>query len=294
MTGTVLLLNILLSAIADCAFTMAVGLMLAAFLTPRSDTTLRRWLISIAIIMLFAQSLRPWFLAASMSGSSSFAENFALIPSILSTTHQGALWKLTNFAILALFIAIGAMRHSRRNAIYAAAICLSIIAFAKAASGHAADDGDFTRLEIIQWLHILATAVWAGGIIVTGFIVLPALTRISTAAETIWQYLQRISAIATYAVIAVIASGIYTADRELAGSLSNLWTSTWGKILIAKVLIVLVAFALGALNRFLCLAKGVSSERIKLSSRMLQIEALAMLVVLTLSGWLGNTSPVMQ
>ena len=34
---------------------------------------------------------------------------------------------------------------------------------------------------------------------------------------------------------------------------------TWGKILTAKVLIVFVALALGASNRFLCLAKGIST-----------------------------------
>ncbi len=39
MTGSVLLLNILLSAISDCAYTMAVGLTLAAYFTTRSDKT---------------------------------------------------------------------------------------------------------------------------------------------------------------------------------------------------------------------------------------------------------------
>lgn len=301
MTGSVLLLNILLSALSDCAYTMAVGLLLAAYLTTRSENTptpsatpLRRWLLSIAILMLIAQSLRPWFLAASMSGSSSFAENFTLIPSILSSTHQGMLWKLNIAAILALIVAIGWMRRRRHPSLYfAAAISLCIIAFAKAASSHAADNGDFTLLESLQWLHILATAIWAGTIIVTGLIALPALTCINQPDQTIWHYLQRISTVATYAVIAVFASGIYTADRELAGPLSGLWITTWGKILTAKVIVVLVALALGALNRFLCLAKDASTERIKLASRLLQLEALAMLIVLSLSGWLGNTSPTM-
>ena len=310
MTGSVLLLNILLSAISDCAYTMAVGLTLAAYFTTRSDKTpipsptpLRRWLLSTVIIMLIAQSLRPWFLAASMSGSSSFAENLALIPSILSSTHQGELWKLNIIAIVALLVAIGWMRHRRHYSIYTAAlICLCIIAFVKAASSHAGDDGDFTRLETLQWLHILATAIWAGTIIVTGLITLPAQTRSGPRRSdpdnhVIWQHLLRISTIATYAVIVVLASGIYTADRELAAPLSNiwsaLWSSTWGKILIAKVIVVLFALALGAMNRFICLTKDMSSQRITLSSRLLSIEAVAMLVVLFLSGWLGNTSPTM-
>jgi putative copper resistance protein D len=300
MTGTVLLLNILLSAISDCAYTLAVGLTLAAYFTSQSDklVKLRKWLLSTAAIMLIAQSLRPWFLAASMSGSSRFDENLTLIPSILSSTHQGELWKLNIIAIVALFVAIGWMRRRTHNTIYlAASICLCIIAFIKAASGHAADNGDFTRLETLQWLHILATAVWAGTIIVTGLISLPTLTRSDPDNHAIWQHLQRISTTATYAIIVVLASGIYTADRELAAPLStlwsSLWTSTWGKILIAKVIVVLFALALGAMNRFICLTKDMSSQRITLSSRLLSIEAGAMLVVLSLSGWLGNTSPTM-
>ncbi len=296
MTGSVLLLNILLSAISDCAYTLAVGLTLAACLTsqPGQLTTLRRWLLSTAAIMLIAQSLRPWFLAASMSGSSSFTENLALIPSILSSTHQGELWKVNIIAIVALLVAVGWMRRRTHNAIYLAAlICLSIIAFIKAASSHAADNGDFTRLETLQWLHILATAIWAGTIIITGLISLPALTRSNPDNQFIWQHLQRISTIATYAVLVVLASGIYTADRELAAPLSTLWSSTWGKILIAKVIVVLFALALGAMNRFICLTKDMSSQRITLSSRLLSIEAVTMLVVLSLSGWLGNTSPTM-
>ena len=305
MTGSILLLNILLSAISDCAYTMAVGLTLAAYFTTPSDKTsapsptpLRRWLLSTVIIMLIAQSLRPWFLAASMSGSSRFAENFALIPSILSSTHQGELWKLNIIAIVALLAAVGWRRRRKHYSIYTAAlICLCIIAFVKAASSHAADNGDFTRLETLQWLHILATAVWAGTIIVTGLISLPTLTRSDPDNHAIWQHLQRISTTATYAVIVVLVSGIYTADRELAAPLSGVWSSlsssTWGKILIAKVIVVLFALALGAMNRFICLTKDMSSQRITLSSRLLSIEAGAMLVVLSLSGWLGNTSPTM-
>ena len=305
MTGSILLLNILLSAISDCAYTLAVGLTLAAYLPPQPDklTSLRKWLLSTVAIMLIAQLLRPWFLAASMSGSSSVADNLALIPSILSSTHQGMLGKLNIIAIVALLAAVGWRRHRRHSSIYTAAlICLCIIAFVKAASSHAADGGDFTLLETLQWLHILATAIWAGTIIVTGLISLPALTRSGPARldpdyEIIWQHLLRISTTATYAVIVVLASGVYTADCELAAPLSNiwptLWTSTWGKILIAKVIVVLFALALGAMNRFICLTKEMSSQRITLSSRLLSIEAVAMLVVLSLSGWLGNTSPTM-
>jgi copper resistance protein D len=300
MTGSILAFSILLSAISDCAYAFAVGLMLAAYWTNNPwmnaalhAPTVQKWLTRIGIVMLIAQSLRPWLLAASMSGSSSFHDNLVLIPSILSSTHQGVLWKLNMGAILAFLVLVGGMRRRKHYSIYlAASICLCIVAFVKAASSHAADDGDFTRLEWLQWLHIVATAIWAGGIIIAGLMTLPVLTRTATN-EITWQYLQRVSTVATYAVILVLASGIYTADREISGPILSLWTSTWGKILTVKVIVVIFALTLGALNRYVCLAKDMPQKKIELSARLLRFEAIAMLVVLFLSGWLANTAPAM-
>ena len=127
---------------------------------------------------------------------------------------------------------------------------------------------------------------------VSGLIVVPALTR-AAANETMRQYVQCLSKVATYAVIMVLGSGIYSADREMAGPITGLWDSNWGKILIAKVAIVLFALLLGAFNRFICLGTEVTEEKITLSRRLLWIEAVAILAVFCLSGWLGNTAPEM-
>lgn len=295
------MLSILLSGISDCAYALAAGMLLAAYWLDGTEMDLSRpafsaatavrWLIGLGVAMTIAQSMRPWFLAASMSGTSRFRENLDLVPSILSSTHQGLLWKLDMSAMLALIAVIAWMLRRRTRTTYvAAAICLSIVAFVKAASSHAADNGDFTRLEMVQWVHILATAIWGGGVIVSGLIVLPRLTG-AAASERIRPYVQRLSKVATYAVIMIFGSGIYSADRELAGPITNLWSSNWGKILIAKVTVVLIAVILGACNRFMCLGTDVTEEKIALSRRLLWIEAVAILAVFCLSGWLGNTAP---
>lgn len=304
MTGSILLFSVLLSAISDCAYALAVGVMLAGCWLDGEETLparsvfsrahSRNWLIVLGMVIAILQTMRLWFLAASMSGVDLFTENLALVPSVLSSTHQGLLWKVNMGGILAFLASSAAIgRRNNRAMRFAGFVCLCVIGFVKAASGHAADNGDFTRQEMLQWLHILSTAAWAGAIIVSGLVVLPALVRTS-ASETVWRYLNKLSKAATYAVLAVFVSGIYTTDRELNGMFSGLLTSMWGKILIGKVVIVLCAVALGTVNRFLCLRGDASTEKIALSRRLLRVEAIAILIVLCLSGWLGNTAPAME
>ena len=231
MTGSILIFSVLLSAISDCAYALAVGVMLASswldagkMLPARSVFSrahARKWLIVLGILMAVVQTMRLWFLAAGMSGANLFRENLALIPSVLSSTHQGLLWKVNMAAVLAFLASSAAIgRRNNRVTHLLGLICLCAIAFTKAASGHAADNGDFTRQEMLQWVHIFSTAAWAGGVIVSGLIVLPPLVR-TAASEMVWQYLRRLSKVATYAVLAVFVSGLYAADRELSGMFSG-------------------------------------------------------------------------
>jgi putative copper resistance protein D len=304
MTGSVLVFSVLLAAISDCAYVLAVGVMLASYWLDRvemlpvqsvfSAAYAGKWFFGLGTVIALAQIVRLWFLAASMSGAALFRQNLALVPSIISSTHQGLLWKVEMGAVLAFLASSAAIVLRRSRAMqFIGVVSLCVIGFVKAASGHAADNGDFTRQEMLQWMHILSTAAWAGGVIVSGLMVVPTLVR-TAASEMVWQYLQTVSKVATYAVLAVFISGIYTADRELNGMFSDLLTSAWGRILIGKVVIVLFALVLGAANRFLCLRGDMSIEKITLSDRLLKVEAIAILVVLCLSGWLGNTAPAME
>ncbi|QHN04513.1 hypothetical protein FTO74_14940 [Granulicella sp. WH15] len=308
MNGPILFLSILLSTLTDATFALMVGLLLAdhwlavpAFLSVQhtfSERSARRLMLALIFLLILAHLARPWFLASSMSGSSSFRDNIALIPSILSSTHQGKLWYINSCAIVLLLLATlarpslrGSIRWRSRSII--TILALALIAAVKAASGHAADDGDFTLMESVQVLHILATAVWSGSILVSGFFVLPLLVR-RVRPDAIWSYGEQLSRFATYAVITVLLSGVYTSDRELNGPLAGLWTTLWGKVLLAKIAVVLIAFAFGGASRFTCLAKDASAPRLQLLARLLLSEAVAMAVILCLSGWLGNTSPAMS
>jgi putative copper resistance protein D len=299
----------MLTILSDTAFAVIVGTFLAgrwldapgfapdhpAFAAHSFPVRARRRLMLLCTaVFTLVHVIHPWFLAASMSGSNNFASDLSLVPTILSSTHQGTLWYINSVAIAVLLVGtLSITSTSKRAATWAAVVSLLALAFTKAASGHAADDGDFTLAEFSQFLHILSTSVWSGCVLVSGLVVLPRLHRNTTAA-TLWSFGGRLSTTVTWALAALLVSGIYTSDRELNNTLSELWTSSWGKILIVKIAFVLIAILLGAMGRFLCLGRPAEGERAALMVRLLFTEAAVMICILCLSGLLGNTAPAMS
>ena len=54
----------------------------------------------------------------------------------------------------------------------------TLIAMMRSASGHAADWGDLTFSELIDWLHLMASTLWGGGLLTLCIVVLPAALKL--------------------------------------------------------------------------------------------------------------------
>lgn len=235
--------------------------------------------------------VRPWFVASSMGGSTAFFETLALTPAVLSGTRQGGLWFASSAAIVALTM-VGLRKKQTGilgSCVAVAALC--VFAATKAASSHAADEGDFTLLEFSQVVHLIATAIWAGAVLVAGIVVIPSFVA-SAEIDALWKFGGLLSRTVTVAVLLLGVSGIYTTDRELSPSLSALWTSTWGRILLLKIACVGAALMLGALCRFKCLRLEADSARAMKLAKWQRTEAAVMVVVLSISGVLASTNRV--
>ena len=300
MSGSLLFLSALVSAVSDGAYALVAGLLLASIWLAQQEGdrlhdgvqwTLRRLLMVSIGAVAVCDLLRPFVLAASMSGSLELGDLLPTIPQVLLQTHQGTIWFISTGAVVLLFASssiLGQRRRGLRNICVAS--CLVVLAFCKAASGHAADNGDFTLGEILQMLHVLATAVWAGGVAVSAFVVIPRIVK-SEATEVNVRYATRLSNAATVAVIVLAISGVYTAAREANDSISALWTSAWGQVLGVKIAFVTAALAMGAFNRFVCLRAPVAPVKLATMARVLISEATALTIAVLLSGLLGSLSP---
>jgi len=87
-------------------------------------------------------------------------------------------------------------------------------------------------------------------------------------------------------------SGLYNSYRGLGGAVAPLVQSQWGILLDLKLTLVCIAIAMGAANRqTLRRNRSLSSTQTFRMARILRAEAVVMLLILLVSGWLANSAP---
>jgi len=106
-------------------------------------------------------------------------------------------------------------------------------------------------------LHILAAAVWIGGMIFLGVVLIPILRDRSLAGQAtqlIHRTGIRFRNLGWASLLILIASGVvnltrWGVDFDRATS-AELWTSPWGRILALKLALVTAALAMSAVHDF--------------------------------------------
>lgn len=231
-----------------------------------------------------------------MSGSP-FSEAGPVVSAVITQSHFGIAWSV-GFAGVVL-ACLGGTRGSRAAWWLAAAGMLVYVA-GKAAASHAADTGDFTLREAVHVLHLGATALWAGSVIVAA----PLLCRwndpVSATPVRRVAFCTQLSHLATIALGVVIVTGIYNATQNTAHLTAPLLSVLYGRVLTLKLIFVTLAVLLGGYNRMIHLrrlhttaADGGTAYRDAQRGfdRLLAAEAVAMVTVLAVAGVLGHTSP---
>ncbi len=111
-------------------------------------------------------------------------------------------------------------------------------------AGHALDPGR-SWLEVpVDVLHVAAAAAWVGGLF--GLVVV--VPREGAEPEIVERAVRRFSTLALGAVVAVGITGVVRALAELS-AFSQLWTTGYGRAILAKTAIFAVLLGLGAVSR---------------------------------------------
>jgi copper transport protein len=115
-------------------------------------------------------------------------------------------------------------------------------------AGHALDAGRSWIEVPIDFLHVLAAAVWIGGLFALGLVV----PRAGAPAELFAAAARRFSRLALASVIVIAATGIGRALAELS-AVTQLWTTGYGRVILIKtgLFAVLVGFGLVSRTRVL-------------------------------------------
>ncbi|KJK10303.1 hypothetical protein UB46_41820 [Burkholderiaceae bacterium 16] len=217
----------------------------AAFLQPLW------WLLGICLAMLTLSSLGELIRRAMEMSARPLAEVAPMLPTVLFKTHFGRVWLLRPVALLVLWLGWRTRPRLGSPAISVAMLAAAcLIAASRSLSGHAADWGDITLHELMDWSHLLAVSFWGGsliGLTLTGFSTFTAGSH--ERRQLVAAMARRWSALAGAALAVVALTGIYNAWLELQ-RIAAFWETAYGRVLLIKLSLVLIIVVLGAVNRY--------------------------------------------
>lgn len=193
-------------------------------------------------------------------------------------------------AVLALLVAVAlGRRHWRMAALASAASLLAV-----AIGGHA--NSAAPRLPAVgtDWVHLMAGAIWAGGIAqiaVTWLPVVAALTPVQRR-DVLRVVLAGFGRIALPAFVTVVLAGLTNAVIEL-GRPQSLWETSYGQVLGVKVAIVAVIAGVSYVHamrlrpRLLAGDAGAQPGRERRHWRLLRTEPVLALLVVSVAALLA-------
>lgn len=162
-----------------------------------------------------------------------------------------------------------------------------LLAYGRAANGHASEDGLFGTPVFIHLLHVLAGTLWAGSLMVYSQLPVGAIQgRESDLAK-------HLSEVATTALMTIVFTGLGDAIR-MAEGVTGFWHTAYAQALAIKLAVVTLAVGMGGWNRLNVLSRvenGGGDAAVSFR-RIVRLESLVLLAILILAARLGALSPL--
>lgn len=178
-------------------------------------------------------------------------------------TSNGRVWLVQLLVAVATVGAVrrGLGRDDPRRWLGGAVASGVAIAFTVSWSSHSATLVDRVPGLLVDLGHVVGGATWVGGLVVMGLVVPPYLQaahaehtpRVAARATALF------SVIATVGVTTVVVTGLLLTAWHVP-DVTSLLTTTYGTVLSAKLVLVLVAIGLGGFNRMVLLRRLDSTE----------------------------------
>ena len=241
-------------------------------------------------------------LMAAMMGTSIADIDWEMCRTVLFGTPIGTGWLIRMAALIAALLAALTIIRSdylRLMAITgASAVALATLMWTGHAGAMEGQLGSIHRISDV--LHILAAAIWLGGIIAF-------LKMLRPPDDKLWgdrlvvahRALDSFSQVGTVCVAVIVVTGLIN-GQILVGffNIPALFDSTYGRLLVLKLVLVGFMLLLGAKNRWrltpnlgLALSDGSTRPAVSALRTSLLLEAAAALVILGLVAWLGTLEP---
>ncbi len=249
----------------------------------------------IGAIGVFVSGLLWFFLAvASMAGDPAAALDADSVSSVALDMDFGRIW-LARMALAAVFI-VATLRPRKQAGetplleVLLAGALLASVAF----TGHGpSGPGVFGAAHAgLDAAHLLAAGAWLGAL--TPLVLLSGAGPQPGSAEAFARLLRRFSTVGVGAVTVLILTGVCNASVML-GTLPALFTTGYGRVLLAKLALVIVMLVIAVLNRLRSTPALASADdpapALRALTRRLYGEQAAGLLVLGAVALLGMMAP---
>ena len=226
---------------------------------------------AIAVLVLLVATAGELLLRSRAMSGGDFARTLAAVPLVLERTHFGTIWVVRSAALL-LLLALAPVRVWAGRLL---ALLLAVgVALTTSLTGHAGDWGDLSATVFVDASHVVAAAAWTGGLLVLALGVLGE--RHAWPPLLLGEITRRFSTLAGWCLLVVVVSGLYNSWVQVP-TLSALWTTTYGRTLALKVVLVGVVAWLGAACRYGALPHLVPGRRRPgLAERLFRLVRLAL------------------
>lgn len=209
------------------------------------------------IILLVVIPIRLLLQTSSVFGES-IVEAFSpsKLMQILTQTGFGFPWALQFTLMILLFVVILLIKRDKdlKNPYLWAGLLLgSFLLLTPSLSGHArAASKEYSLAIISDWIHLIAGGIWIGGLVHLFFTSPKAFENagISQKLQSIVRMIPLFSRLAIAATVLIFLTGIYNSWIHLE-SVFDLFNTTYGFVLLIKILLVLPMIGLGGLNGFI-------------------------------------------
>lgn len=259
-------------------------------------------LATIALIGIGLSILGMMVLAASMGGVPIGEIDRATVNMVISGTTTGTVWQVRIAALLLIlyFSIVGWRRPT--FALSALSIASATALATLAWTGHgAADEGALGWFHLgADIIHLLAAGIWIGALCALCLLIFrPAARMARDHIHLSHRALDGFARVGSIVVGLLIVSGLVNSWILIGPSkLGLLFTSLYGVLLLAKLLLFGAMLALAVANRFFltpalaaALEEGDGLSAVRSLRRSLLVESGCAVVVLALVAWLGLLAP---
>ena len=275
-------------ALTNVALTVAIGAAaFAALATADGTRPLKRTInlitaSSVAWVVLGSVSLLLTYLTVAgtaLAVGTQFSAGLGIFVFDISLGQSLAI----NLVLGALLATVAALVRSQKATIYLAAIGMAAL-IPLAVSGHASGTADHSMAVNSTGLHLVAIVLWVGGLVAL------LVAAAGEASESRIALLKRYSAMALFAFVLTAISGVFATFVHT--QLQYLLTTSYGLIVVAKVISLVLLGCFGAWYRFRLIDRASNDHGAKVFGRVAVTELLVMGVAMGLGTALARTGAV--